>query len=213
MRLLIPLGILIVAGAAWWALQPGPAPDRPAKRATAPKTTPPATPATAAPETIARPQPKLRVPPPLPALEPEPPDMSAAASQKIEQDLEREMAMARAAAIRSTVAMKAPDTAGPTMKAEAVKHAIEQAKPGIVDCYEQALKQDPEAEGRLVVEFTIRAEGGVGTLQDAEVVEDDPGSPFLGMCALGAIAKVRFETEEDGIVKVKYPFVLKPEEE
>lgn len=209
MRLAIVLGILVVAGAAWWALQPRPP-------ATAPRAQAPVT-ATPAPR-VARPAPPPRLdaglaPPRSPVtLLPEQgrPDMTVeevAASQKL---LERQMAEVAAAAILDKVAQQAPDTKAPAMSADAVKDAIGQAKPGIVACYAQALEKNAEVAGRLVVRFTIHAANGVGRLRDAEIVEDDPGNPFLGMCALGAIAKVEFEAAADGIVTVTYPFKFEP---
>lgn len=213
MRLAIPVALLIIAGAAWWALQPT---DAPPPRSAAPASAPASTPAR-----------RATPPPPQPALQPEPALLPAegeaapvpsvpsaglsaqqiAASQKL---LEREMAKVQAAAILEKVAEQAPETKQPALSADAVKFAIDQAKPGIVDCYEQALEKAPDLAGAFTVRFTIHAENGAGTLRDAEIVADELGNPFLGMCALNAIAKVEFDAKADGVVTVNYPFNLKP---
>ena len=104
----------------------------------------------------------------------------------------------------------APPSEPMAMRREAIREAIQQATPAIGGCYEQILARNPEAAGLLKVQFKLVAEGGVARLKDAEITEDSLGDPFLGMCALKAIADLTFEAEADGEVVVNYPFILKP---
>ncbi|MEZ4467744.1 MAG: AgmX/PglI C-terminal domain-containing protein [bacterium] len=201
-----------------WALleSPAPAPGRaaPVSAAVAP-TPPPPPPLPPLPDRPASDAP----PPPRPftvttAIQPPPP---AVLAPPIPTDR---------AGVRRLIAQEAPQVPGVgdptnpdeppgerapgTMRKEAVQAAIGTARPAIADCYRQALAQTADLEGVLKVSFTVQAEGGKGHMKDAEIIEDTLGNPFLGMCALRAIAELSFEAEMDGEVKVNYPFILRP---
>lgn len=214
-RALLPVALLVVAAALVWALWP--AAPVPARAGTA-------APTSAAPASQLAPLPPLAPAsaelPPVPkrvavvtATEPPP---AAVLNPAIPLD--------RAGA-RRLIAQEAPPAPGigdPTnadtpppepgvIRKEAVREAVLEAKPAIAGCYEQSLKRNPTLGGTLKVQFTLRAEAGKAHLKDAEITEDSLGDPFLGMCALKAIAEVEFEAEGDGEVVVNYPFILQPE--
>lgn len=207
MRVVIPVALLIIAGgAAWWLLQPE------ARRTTVP---PARTTASAQAQPVSRAGAPTTMAPsaarPAASGSKLPGTVTNALNDTIRDRIRRDLVRKSAQGVIDKVAVQAPATkAGGVMSREAVKFAIDQSKPGIVDCYEQALEKTPDLAGRLTMKFTVHVKEGVGTLRDAEVVEDGLGNPFLGMCALGAVAKVEFEAEEDGVITVNYPFNLNP---
>ncbi|MEZ4437433.1 MAG: AgmX/PglI C-terminal domain-containing protein [bacterium] len=100
---------------------------------------------------------------------------------------------------------------GPRIDPEAVKGAVEQAKPLVADCYAQALRRTPDLAGRLTVRFTVVQEAGEGRIRDAEVVDEGLQRPFLEMCVLDALGQMTYPAPEgEGEVVVTYPFVLQP---
>lgn len=100
---------------------------------------------------------------------------------------------------------------GPRIDPEAVKGAVEQAKPLVADCYAQALRRTPDLAGRLTVKFTVVQEAGEGRIRDAEVVDEGLQRPFLEMCVLDALGQMTYPAPEgEGEVVVTYPFVLQP---
>lgn len=217
-RVLVVLGLLVVAAAVGWALWEKPGPPRPAAPVshvdTAPATeTPPPRSVAPAPETEALPPPRR-----VAVTTAVPPPPAAVLNPPIPQDR---------AGVRRLTALEAPpppgvgdgmnaDTPPPepgAMRREAVREAVLQAKPVIAGCYEQTLARNPQAAGMVKVQFVLVAKDGVARLRDAEITEDTLGDPFLGMCALKALADLTFEAEADGEVTVNYPFILKPTED
>ena len=76
-------------------------------------------------------------------------------------------------------------------------------------CYERELVRAPEVEGRVLVAFTIGADGAVAA---AEVAESSLQSPPVEACVLRRVRRWRFpEPEGEGLVSVRYPFVFEAE--
>ena len=75
-------------------------------------------------------------------------------------------------------------------------------------CYNQALARDPNAKGRVAVQFTI---GGTGKVPSAVVQETTLKDPGVGNCIAQAVKRWTFpKPEGGGSVIVTYPFVLEP---
>ncbi len=93
---------------------------------------------------------------------------------------------------------------------EAIKSAIQSAKPLVGDCYTQALAHSPELAGTLKVSFTVTADAeGTGRIRDAEVLDDGLRQPFLEMCVLEALGSAEYPIPAGGgEFEVTYPFVL-----
>ena len=73
-------------------------------------------------------------------------------------------------------------------------------------CYERALTKSPTLEGKLVVAFTIGADGSVTSAKAQEGFDQEVDS-----CVVGRIQRLRFpEPSGGGIVTVTYPFVFSP---
>lgn len=216
-RVAILIAVVLVVGAVGWALwedQPPP-PVRPTAAVTSasgvsaaarPPARPPAPPERAPeppkPYTVTT---AIQAPPPAILAPPVPVDR-AGVRRLIAQEAPQVPGVGDATSPDEPPGERAPGT----MRKEAVQAAIGTARPAIADCYRQALAQNADLEGVLKVQFVVQAEGGTGHLKDAEITEDSLGNPFLGMCALKAIAELSFEAEMDGEVTVNYPFILRP---
>lgn len=101
--------------------------------------------------------------------------------------------------------------APPSLSREDIENAIEEVKPKVAACFEQALKGDPSLAGRVIVEFEIEAKDGEGIVTRGEVPEAETFSPIFEACVLRQVAGVRFPVPEaDGKVTVRYPFLFDP---
>jgi hypothetical protein len=75
-------------------------------------------------------------------------------------------------------------------------------------CYNQALARDPNAKGRVAVQFTI---GGTGKVPSAVVQESTLKDAAVGNCIAQSVKRWTFpKPEGGGSVIVTYPFVLEP---
>lgn len=73
-------------------------------------------------------------------------------------------------------------------------------------CYERALTKNPTLEGKLVVAFTIGADGSVTSAKAQEGFDQEVDS-----CVVGRIQRLTFPAPSGGgIVAVNYPFVFSP---
>ncbi|MBA2664793.1 MAG: AgmX/PglI C-terminal domain-containing protein [Bradymonadaceae bacterium] len=96
---------------------------------------------------------------------------------------------------------------------EAILEGIEALKPLAKQCYEQTLKDFPEADGRIVLAFTISAESGAGRVQmselgDATTLHD----AALHDCLLVNVGDLEFEAPQGGgVINVRYPFDFAPQ--
>jgi outer membrane biosynthesis protein TonB len=170
---------------------PAPTPSAAAAATSAPAVAP-------APPVAANPPvaPPVPVEPPVPVAPVPVPPSSAAARPP-----------ARPGAVAADPPRPPAEPAPPALNRDDIKDAISAARPAVQRCYEDALKGNPDLAGNLKVRFTVVQSGGTGHLRDAEIAEDDTGNPFLGMCALKALAEVEFPAPgRDGVVTVTYPF-------
>lgn len=69
------------------------------------------------------------------------------------------------------------------------------------------LKSNPKLKGRVVISFTIAADG---TVTRASVVNNSTGNPSLGNDISGIIRRMRFGAIDRGDVTVQYPFSFEP---
>ncbi len=220
MRILAPLVVVLLAVAAWLFLKDepiSPLPDKPEAASNAPPVAPERGPK-ALPAAPSKPL------PPLVLNEPAVQEaLRRARERKPVRDPHRNQSQQFVKLppqlVRQKLAeaarQRAEEAPGAKVRAEDVQRAVAEARAPIVDCYEQALAQNPELGGTLKVEFTLVAQDGVGRLNDAKIVDDEEDGavnhPFLAMCALGALAKLEFPAPEgEGEVTVKYPFKLSP---
>ena len=75
-------------------------------------------------------------------------------------------------------------------------------------CYQQALRRDPKAGGRVAIQFTISADGKV---RESAVAESTLRDPEGADCIARSFRRWVFPRPEGGgSVDVTYPFALDP---
>lgn len=94
------------------------------------------------------------------------------------------------AAVKSRVGLVETTGARPG-QTDAIKAALDSYKRGIEACYQQALRDSPEIEGRLVLSVSVTA----GKVTEAAVVENGTRDDGLAGCAELRARSWRFDTE------------------
>ena len=89
-----------------------------------------------------------------------------------------------------------------------IRRVVRAHSPEIEACYEAALDRDAEANGIVLVAFTI---GTAGKATAATIEHSDISDGTLHACMLGAVRGWLFPRPEGGSVEVRYPFVLVPQ--
>jgi hypothetical protein len=74
-------------------------------------------------------------------------------------------------------------------------------------CYEEGLRRNPHAAGRLGVQFTIMPDGSVSRVSTTGADEVGAG---VAACVVRAMEALSFPPPEGGTVTVSYPFVFSP---
>lgn len=98
-----------------------------------------------------------------------------------------------------------------TVDREGIRNVIQGMRPLVKNCYLETLNDFPEAEGKVVLAFTIAAEDGVGRVELSEL---DPEKTtlidtFLHDCIQEALAEQEFPVPDgNGRVNVRYPFAF-----
>ncbi len=94
-----------------------------------------------------------------------------------------------------------------TLDKDQIRKVVRERIVEIRHCYNQALQDDPEAQGRVVIDFTI---GPKGEVTQAAVGSSDMKNDAAPGCMRDAIRTWVFPQPSGGSVKVSYPFVLEP---
>ena len=95
-----------------------------------------------------------------------------------------------------------------TLSREALQESIETLRPIARQCYLDALKDFPDVDGRVMLEFEIISEGGEGRVAMTEIGEDSTlYESSIHTCLQHHISEVVFDSPgEDAVMKVTYPF-------
>lgn len=72
-------------------------------------------------------------------------------------------------------------------------------------CYERRLGVDPHLAGKLVVRWTVGANGRVS---QASVASSSLGDSAVGSCVLRVVRRMAFQKPRDGVCTVQWPFVF-----
>jgi len=89
-----------------------------------------------------------------------------------------------------------------------IRRYLRRSMPAISYCYERELATKPALAGELKTSFVITA---IGAVQDAKASGVDPK---VADCVRGVLASIEFpRSKNSGIVKVQYPFKLRPPEQ
>jgi hypothetical protein len=87
----------------------------------------------------------------------------------------------------------------------ALEKYIRQRTVAVQRCYLDAVRRNPSAGGRLVLQLTISTNGRASV----EVVSDEVGDPSVGKCVMSRIRSWRFPSPEGKSVQLKLPFVFR----
>ena len=109
--------------------------------------------------------------------------------------------LVRPSASRSAPVELRPVAAPVPLDGPTLRRAIRARMPEVRACYERALKQGSELQGRMVVAWTIAVDGSVS---EVAVAADDLGEPRLNRCVTDTIGGWRFP-EGTGETEVEYP--------
>jgi hypothetical protein len=86
---------------------------------------------------------------------------------------------------------------------------LSEAQPGILSCYERALKTKPDLHGMVTIDFVVSPEGKVVHAEAAS--EDEPGlDDATTSCILAELRKLEFPPPQGGRVFIHYPLKLEP---
>jgi TonB family protein len=94
-----------------------------------------------------------------------------------------------------------------TLAKSAIREVVRAHINEIRVCYNEGLQRDPQAQGRIVLDFTIGTEGAVTR---SEVASSDMADAAVSECMRVAAGTWVFPKPEGGALKVQYPFVLEP---
>ncbi|PCC73048.1 hypothetical protein SAMN02745121_06490 [Nannocystis exedens] len=89
-----------------------------------------------------------------------------------------------------------------------IRRVVRAHGPEIEACYAAALERDAQANGVVLVAFTI---GTAGEVTATKVESSDIGDQTLHACMREAVGGWLFPRPEGGSVEVDYPFVLVPQ--
>lgn len=91
---------------------------------------------------------------------------------------------------------------------ELVSGVVRAHLPEIRACYEAGLRSRPDLRGRLVVRFTVEADGAV---TGAEVASSTLGDGQVEACVLERVRAMQFPpTPRGASIRVSYPFAFEP---
>lgn len=94
-----------------------------------------------------------------------------------------------------------------------IRSRVRELVPLLAECYELAAREQPGLEGRLVVEFAIAGEPGVGGIVEESRIDDASTlrHPTLDECVRETMYTVELHAPEGGgRVTVRYPFTFSP---
>lgn len=94
---------------------------------------------------------------------------------------------------------------------EAIQQVIRQQMPTIRNCYELALREDPNLEGTVRLRFTIEADGSVQSSAVADEAQLAAPLAEVGRCVVRLSLAWHFPAPRGGgVVVVNYPFAFRP---
>lgn len=98
------------------------------------------------------------------------------------------------------------DSGGRTITPAQVKAVVKAKTPQVRACYERELKKQDGLRGKVVLGWTIKADGRV---TGARAVRNSTRNTAMIPCMISAVSSWRFPRAEAGF-DVEYPFVFKP---
>ena len=100
-----------------------------------------------------------------------------------------------------------PGEAVAQIDAESVRQVVRMHQGDLRACYQQGLKQQPDARGTVEIQFAINAEGRAVR---SRPVKDTLALPGVPDCIIGWLERWRFPRPVGGEVEFIYPFTFSP---
>jgi hypothetical protein len=94
------------------------------------------------------------------------------------------------------------------LPAEVIQRIVRQNDGRYRFCYENALKANPNLQGRVTVRFVIDRAGAVALSSDAGSDIPDEG---VRRCVISSFTALSFPAPDSGVVTVVYPLVFSPQ--
>jgi hypothetical protein len=94
------------------------------------------------------------------------------------------------------------------LPAEVIQRIVRQNDGRYRFCYQQALKSNPDLEGRVTVKFLIARDGSVAFSSDGGSDIPDAG---VRQCVVSSFTQLSFPAPDSGVVTVVYPIVFSPQ--
>jgi hypothetical protein len=102
---------------------------------------------------------------------------------------------------------------GGSLDKEYIRAAIRELVPLVRECYENALRDQPDLGGRLTVEFSIAGEPEIGgVVTESRIAGTDAGALHAGLeeCVRETMYGLKLDAPAGGgTVQVRYPFVFR----
>ncbi len=111
----------------------------------------------------------------------------------------------KAAVLKGAVKDSAPTDIDGSLDAAAVISVVRRGKGGVIHCYENALKRNPNLSGKVELQFTIST---VGKVSSAEIGGDTLGDEEVNRCIISLVKNWRFPPAEGGEAHFAYPFIF-----
>lgn len=108
------------------------------------------------------------------------------------------------------------DGAAGELSKESIRDAVQAVIEDVKACYDEQLERSPALGGKIILDFTIDAEEGVGGVVDRVEVSDASDEPMrqatqLSECIVDTIYTLELPAPEGGgTVDVSYPMVMSP---
>jgi outer membrane biosynthesis protein TonB len=119
---------------------------------------------------------------------------------KVERQEERKLP-------KASLGLGRAEVEGGEVDAEVVVKAISRRRSAILDCYERALKRNPDLKGKVTIKFTI---GPTGAVVEISAPGNTTGDSEVAACIVSRVRGFRFPKPkpEGSSVTVEYPFIL-----
>jgi hypothetical protein len=123
-------------------------------------------------------------------------------ADRVEADEERERVR-----VQARIRSRPPQVVGSgSMDADYLNSELRRRTREIERCYQRMLNDQPDLEGRIVLQFEIN---GRGRVENAQLRENDVGDA-VGDCILGRVRRWRFDEPDNGSVTVRKTYILTP---
>ena len=109
-------------------------------------------------------------------------------------------------ALLSAVLAFAPARGG-RLPPEVIQRVMRESFGKFRGCYEDALRNCPNLQGRVTLRFTIAPDGSV---REARALDSDVPDAMLAACVVRQVRTVQFPAPEGGAVTVVYPILFSP---